>query len=52
MTSPMLPTRMIGRRAVSFVSLGFMNLSHAYGVPPGVDKPGRLLTRRIRFGRH
>ena len=50
MTSPMLPTRTIGTRAVSVVSLGCMNLSHAYGVPPGEDEAGRLLNHALDLG--
>jgi aryl-alcohol dehydrogenase-like predicted oxidoreductase len=45
-----LPTRQIGPFAVSAIGLGCMNLSHAYGVPPGPEEGVRLLHRALDLG--
>ena len=45
-----LPTRPLGSSVVSAVGLGCMNLSHAYGVPPGQEEGGRLLNRALDLG--
>jgi aryl-alcohol dehydrogenase-like predicted oxidoreductase len=45
-----LPTREIGPFAVSAIGLGCMNLSHAYGVPPGLEEGARLLHRALDIG--
>jgi aryl-alcohol dehydrogenase-like predicted oxidoreductase len=43
-------TRCIGPFEVSAVSLGCMNLSHAYGVPPPPQDAERLLLRALDLG--
>ena len=43
-------TRRIGPFSVSAVSLGCMNLSHAYGVPPPADVAEALLHRALDLG--
>ena len=43
-------TRRIGPFEVSAVSLGCMNLSHAYGVPPPPQDAERLLLRALDLG--
>jgi aryl-alcohol dehydrogenase-like predicted oxidoreductase len=43
-------TRRIGPFSVSAVSLGCMNLSHAYGVPPPADAAEALLHRALDLG--
>ncbi|MDE0878330.1 MAG: aldo/keto reductase [Sphingomonas bacterium] len=50
MTDTPLPSRPIGARAVSAVSLGCMNLSHAYGTPPSEEDGARLLNRALDLG--
>ncbi len=45
-----MQARRIGPFEVSAISLGCMNLSHAYGVPPSVDAAERLLLRAIDLG--
>jgi aryl-alcohol dehydrogenase-like predicted oxidoreductase len=45
-----LPTRQIGPLTVSAVGLGCMNLSHAYGVPPGEAEGIALLNRALDLG--
>jgi aryl-alcohol dehydrogenase-like predicted oxidoreductase len=45
-----LPTRQIGPLTVSAVGLGCMNLSHAYGVPPGEADGIALLNRALDLG--
>ena len=45
-----LPTRPLGPFAVSAVALGCMNLSHAYGDPPGEAEGGRLLNAALDRG--
>lgn len=45
-----LPTRPLGPRRVSAVSLGCMNLSHAYGHPPDEAEGARLLNRALDLG--
>jgi aryl-alcohol dehydrogenase-like predicted oxidoreductase len=44
------PTRRIGPFEVSAISLGCMNLSHAYGAPPPADIAERLLLRALDLG--
>jgi aryl-alcohol dehydrogenase-like predicted oxidoreductase len=46
----MTPTRRIGPFTVSAVSLGCMNLSHAYGAPPPPEAAERLLHRALDLG--
>lgn len=45
-----LPTRRIGPFAVSAIGLGCMNLSHAYGVPPGPEEGAKLLHHALDLG--
>jgi len=45
-----LPTRRIGPFTVSAIGLGCMNLSHAYGVPPGPEEGAALLNRALDLG--
>lgn len=45
-----LPQRAIGPFTVSAVSLGCMNLSHAYAAPPPADYAARLLNRALDLG--
>lgn len=45
-----LPTRPIGQTAVSAISLGCMNLSHAYDVAPNEEDAGRLLNHALDLG--
>src|SRR5258706_407457 len=45
-----LPTRRFGPYTVSAISLGCMNLSHAYGVPPSDEEGGALLNRALDLG--
>jgi aryl-alcohol dehydrogenase-like predicted oxidoreductase len=45
-----LPTRQIGPFTVSAIGLGCMNLSHAYGVPPGEAEGIALLNRALDLG--
>lgn len=45
-----LPTRQIGSLNVSAISLGCMNLSHAYDVSPLEDDATRLLNRALDLG--
>lgn len=45
-----LPTRRIGSMQVSAISLGCMNLSHAYDVPPPEADAIRLLNRALDLG--
>ena len=45
-----LPSRRIGPFAVSAVSLGCMNLSHAYGAPPPPAQAEALLLRALDLG--
>lgn len=45
-----LPTRSIGPLTVSAISLGCMNLSHAYGVTPSEEAGGALLNRALDLG--
>ncbi|MDO6415553.1 aldo/keto reductase [Sphingomonas sp. BIUV-7] len=45
-----LPTRAIGPFQVSAVSLGCMNLNHAYGAFPPEDEAIRLLNRALDLG--
>ena len=45
-----LPTRRIGPFTVSAIGLGCMNLSHAYGTPPPVEKAERLLLAALEQG--
>jgi aryl-alcohol dehydrogenase-like predicted oxidoreductase len=42
--------RRIGTLSVSAISLGCMNLSHAYGAPPAPDVAERLLLRALDLG--
>ena len=42
--------RKIGPFEVSAISLGCMNLSHAYGAPPPADIAERLLLRALDLG--
>ena len=39
--------RPIGPFKVSPIGLGCMNLSHAYGAPPGAEEGARLLLRAL-----
>jgi aryl-alcohol dehydrogenase-like predicted oxidoreductase len=48
MTSEKL--RRIGEFEVSAISLGCMNLSHAYGVPPTAEHGSRLLNQALDIG--
>lgn len=52
MTQPStpLPTRTIGGLAVSAISLGCMNISHAYDVPPSEADAIRLLNHALDIG--
>lgn len=43
-------TRQLGPFTVSAVSLGCMNLSHAYGVPPGPEQGERVLLAALDAG--
>ena len=45
-----MQTRRIGPFEVSAVSLGCMNLSHAYGAPPPPEASERLLHRALELG--
>ena len=45
-----LPSRRIGPFTVSAVSLGCMNLSHAYGAPPPPAQAEALLLRALERG--
>jgi aryl-alcohol dehydrogenase-like predicted oxidoreductase len=45
-----LPARPLGDRQVSAVSLGCMNLSHAYGHPPDEAEGAALLNRALDLG--
>ena len=45
-----MPPRRIGPFEVSAVSLGCMNLSHAYGAPPAPEVAQRLLLRALDLG--
>ena len=45
-----MPERAIGPFNVSAISLGCMNLSHAYGVPPAPAEGERLLNRALDLG--
>lgn len=45
-----IPERAIGPFTVSAISLGCMNLSHAYGVPPSPAEGERLLNRALDLG--
>lgn len=45
-----LPTRRLGSLDVSAIGLGCMNLSHAYGVPPGEAEGVALLNRALDLG--
>jgi aryl-alcohol dehydrogenase-like predicted oxidoreductase len=45
-----LPTRRIGPFDVSAIGLGCMNLSHAYGTPPGEAEGAALLNRALDLG--
>jgi len=47
---PTLPTRMIGTSPVSVISLGCMNLSHAYDVTPSEAHAARLLNHALDLG--
>ena len=42
--------RLIGPFTASAISLGCMNLSHAYGAPPPPDVAERLLLRALDLG--
>ena len=42
--------RRIGPFTVSAVSLGCMNLSHAYGAPPSAEAAEALLHRALELG--
>lgn len=43
-------TRRIGEFEVSAISLGCMNLSHAYGIPPTTEHGSRLLNQALDSG--
>ena len=45
-----MPTRQIGPFTVSSIGLGCMNLSHAYGVPPGEAEGAALLNLALDLG--
>ena len=45
-----LPSRSLGPFTVSAVGLGCMNLSHAYGMPPGEAEAADLLNRALDLG--
>ena len=45
-----LPTSKLGSLTVSAIGLGCMNLSHAYGVPPGEAEGAALLNRALDLG--
>ncbi|MBT2186987.1 aldo/keto reductase [Sphingobium nicotianae] len=45
-----LPTRPIGQSAISAISFGCMNLSHAYDVPPSEEDGARVLNRALDLG--
>lgn len=45
-----LPVRRVGPFEVSAIGLGCMNLSHAYGQPPGEEEGIRLLNRALDLG--
>lgn len=48
-TTP-LPTRALGSASVSAISLGCMNLSHAYDIPPSEEEGTRVLNRALDLG--
>ena len=48
--SPQLPQRKLGPFSVSAISLGCMNVSHAYGVPPSPEAAAALLHRALDLG--
>jgi aryl-alcohol dehydrogenase-like predicted oxidoreductase len=52
MTSPTtsLPTRTVAGKAISAISLGCMNLSHAYDVAPSEEDGARLLNHALDIG--
>ena len=43
-------TRQLGQFQVSAISLGCMNLSHAYGVPPSPEQGAKVLLRALELG--
>ncbi|MDH5206694.1 MAG: aldo/keto reductase, partial [Hylemonella sp.] len=45
-----MQSRQLGPFTVSAVSLGCMNLSHAYGTPPAADAAERLLLAALDAG--
>lgn len=45
-----LPTRPLGSTQITTISLGCMNLSHAYDVPPPEDEAARLLNHALDLG--
>jgi len=45
-----MKTRKIGPFEVSEISLGCMNLSHAYGVPPSAEQGARVLLAALDAG--
>ena len=45
-----LPTRILGERSISAISLGCMNLSHAYGTRPSEADAVALLNRALDLG--
>lgn len=45
-----LPARPLGARSISAISLGCMNLSHAYGVQPSEAEAVALLNRALNLG--
>jgi aryl-alcohol dehydrogenase-like predicted oxidoreductase len=45
-----MPQRRIGSLEVSAISLGCMNLSHAYGAPPPLEAAERVLLRALDLG--
>ena len=45
-----LPTRSLGSTSVSAISLGCMNLSHAYDIPPSEEDGARVLNRALDLG--
>jgi aryl-alcohol dehydrogenase-like predicted oxidoreductase len=42
--------RPLGPFSISAIGLGCMNLSHAYGAPPGAEEGARLLLRALELG--
>ena len=50
MNAPSHPARSLGPFTVSPISLGCMNLSHAYGAPPPAEVAERLLLRALDVG--